>query len=120
DGIRDRNVTGVQTCALPILGAAAICRGGIFPSGRKTVSRSIIHLGKGHIRATGCRTRPRLDPRIAPALTRADTRYQLGFVLWHHVEWREGTHRWCRWHRLRARPVILDLEHGNHSSSTSA
>src|SRR5438067_13936381 len=27
DGIRDRNVTGVQTCALPIyLGGASICR----------------------------------------------------------------------------------------------
>src|SRR5699024_11239514 len=24
DGIRDRNVTGVQTCALPILGSAAL------------------------------------------------------------------------------------------------
>src|SRR5699024_11865996 len=25
DGIRDRNVTGVQTCALPILGKPVIC-----------------------------------------------------------------------------------------------
>src|SRR5699024_11804911 len=28
DGIRDRNVTGVQTCALPILGVAGTLAGG--------------------------------------------------------------------------------------------
>src|SRR5207249_5089354 len=32
DGIRDRNVTGVQTCALPILGAVSR-RGGRVPAG---------------------------------------------------------------------------------------
>src|SRR5699024_11412272 len=34
DGIRDRNVTGVQTCALPIFEAAAITEDGfIIPTG---------------------------------------------------------------------------------------
>src|SRR5699024_11975954 len=36
DGIRDRNVTGVQTCALPILSSTGECRGrgsGAAPAG---------------------------------------------------------------------------------------
>src|SRR5207249_5354785 len=40
DGIRDRNVTGVQTCALPI--SLTEARGAVFPQRRKDEARQLL------------------------------------------------------------------------------
>src|SRR5699024_11881858 len=72
DGIRDRNVTGIQTCALPILGPLEVgsrrCR-----FGRGSWQWP---LGGGNASAggTGCRLpRPRVFP-VGPAVLRSEER----------------------------------------------
>src|SRR5207249_5776129 len=46
DGIRDRNVTGVQTCALPI---SAELRRGLRPSLRRVAADAGLRLGDGEL-----------------------------------------------------------------------
>src|SRR5699024_11955144 len=58
DGIRDRNVTGVQTCALPILPAALRSDAAIFSAFRRresSVSDSICRTGIFTSSLSGCR-----------------------------------------------------------------
>src|SRR6266540_6319746 len=48
DGIRDRDVTGVQTCALPIWVAARVAAGPMWPMQAESVSRdgNTLHIRK--------------------------------------------------------------------------
>src|SRR6266487_5412221 len=60
DGIRDGRVTGVQTCALPISGGAAIELGG----GSVPVSAAAqIAALEGHVRELAARTQPAPDQK---------------------------------------------------------
>src|SRR5699024_11985745 len=86
DGIRDRNVTGVQTCALPISSAARVRRGrlrrvrppaggGRRPRGRRRRSRWVLPSGVVRVSLTvGSGLRPRGSGRVRGRPGRSEER----------------------------------------------
>src|SRR5207249_7218563 len=67
DGIRDRNVTGVQTCALPIWPRRRRGPGGRTGSGAAPTAACRARRPAAGGRPGGPRRRPAPAPRVAPA-----------------------------------------------------
>src|SRR5699024_11957759 len=68
DGIRDRNVTGVQTCALPIFsGLVPGAKGNpvAAPSSRRNQARESSAPGVAEMRVLGVRVRPSPSPSVS-------------------------------------------------------
>src|SRR5207249_9239059 len=63
DGIRDRNVTGVQTCALPILAAVSRIANPVTLARRvMEASRHILLVGEGALAFARAQGLPECDP----------------------------------------------------------
>src|SRR5699024_11501228 len=71
DGIRDRNVTGVQTCALPIFDVQKQAEGKSNRGGRKFAARRMDHdVASAEVVATG--TEPNWDASHRPLLVKME------------------------------------------------
>src|SRR5699024_11243269 len=72
DGIRDRNVTGVQTCALPISTTCVPAAVAPVPTGTTTWSRSTHgrSVSVGHVGAHASPAAERAVVRLSPSIAR--------------------------------------------------